>query len=138
MIQAGKPVRWSQPKIGDSGVPADLGEISLVEVAEWDDFFAAQPALDRLGYIAAGLNGGLGQAGERLAGWVIEMGEVADHENFGMAWDGEVRLNKDAACSIDGAAGFFGESTAQRRAENAGGPENRGCESPRFLRSRES
>src|SRR6516165_5715441 len=51
--------------------------------------------------------------------------KVADDENFRMAGNRAVRLNDDPPRFIELRSAGFAEDAAERRSENAGGPENR-------------
>src|SRR5579863_2995156 len=51
--------------------------------------------------------------------------QIANHENFRMAGNGEIGLDDDAARFVQRRAGGFGERAAERGSEDSGGPENR-------------
>ena len=73
----------------------------------------------------AHLHGGLRDAGDLLA-VLLEVGEVAEDENFGKAGRIEVAVDDDAAALVSRCAEHF----AERGSLHSGGPENDCCFDP--------
>jgi hypothetical protein len=63
---------------------------------------------------------------------VVEVGEIPDDEDVGVAGERTVGLNGKAATAFGFETGGIGESLAERRSTNAGGPEYRTSGQERF------
>src|SRR5262249_54128765 len=96
-----------------------------VAIFEWWQRFSGEASGNQFGDIAALLDRGLRDAGERFAVGGIEMRKVADDKNVWISRDVAIALDDDAAGAIELGAGGFGDRFAQRRRLHAGCPKNR-------------
>ncbi len=77
---------------------------------------------DHLADVVAHLHGGLRDAGDLVA-VLLEVGEVAEDEDFGQGRRVEIAVDDDAAALVDRGA----EHLAERGGLDAGGPERHSC-----------
>jgi len=86
--------------VGDSGGAANDGHIALVKIFEPGKLAADEARFDEFAYVAASLDGDLGDAGERIAVCVVGEGQVTEDENLGMIGKGEIGIHFEAAIVI--------------------------------------
>ena len=111
--------------IGNGGGATDNSHVALVEIVEGRNrLLPLQARLDGFCGVASTLNGDLRDAGERLAVFVEEKGEIADDENIGIVGNGEVGKHLDAAATISVGVSAFGNFAAEVVGSNAAGPKN--------------
>ena len=124
----GKTGNVNAENVGDRGGAADDGHVSLVEVMEARRrSFTGEARSDYFSGEAATLDGDLSDTGKGLAVFILGEGEIADDEDFGMAGNGEVGLNFDAAGAIGFGVKAFGNFSGERSGGDTAGPENRAC-----------
>ena len=103
----------------DRAEAADDRHRALVEVVErLLRRLALDPAVDLLGGVLRTLDRDLRDARE-----VVEADHVADDEHLGVAGEGEVGVDADAAGAVERGAGLVGQRLGQRRGLHAGGPD---------------
>jgi len=111
--------------VGDSGGAADDGHFAFVEVTETRGrSFTRKTRSDDFGGEAAALDGDLSDAGKRRALVICGVSEIADDENFGMAGNGEVGLNFDAAGAVGFGLEAFGNFLGEGSGGDTAGPED--------------
>ena len=118
--QAGKPLQLQTEDLGDRGRTPDDRHAAFVEVMKRLGRVSGEPAPDRAGHVPALLHGDGADAGQRSAALVREEREIADHEDLGVARDGEVGLDHDAAVAVE----RHSEEGPDRRRRDARGPEH--------------
>ena len=99
--QATKPVSWRRPVWAIALRLPMVAIVPLVEVVERFARAAVEGGEDVFRGRLARLDGGGGEAGEELAVRHLEVGEVADDEDVGMAGDREVGADLDAAGAVE-------------------------------------
>src|SRR5690606_11422691 len=104
----------------DGGVPPDRGEVPLVQVAERLARLALEVAADRARDVATHLQRRGRDAWDRPAVLALDSGQIARHEDVGVARDGQVGLDPDPAGAVEGGA----DRTAERRGGDAGSPDD--------------
>src|SRR5205807_847550 len=90
-----------ETEIGDGLVAADGRQVSLIEIVE--GFVCGTPVdagADEARYVAALLHGDGRDTGQWFAVLVAEDGKIADHKDFGVARDAQVRLDNHAAGAV--------------------------------------
>ena len=93
---------------------------------EWlSRLFALEAIGDQLADVLASGARDVCGAAQWLASLVREAGEVTDDEDLGVAGDGKVRLNNDAADTVDLRARSVGDLFANRRCGDTGAPDDR-------------
>src|SRR3984957_20090767 len=93
--EPGGQARDLQPiQIRDGSEAADGGKISLVEIMERFELFATKTRANDFRDIGALLNGGLRDAGKRLAGLMAEIRQIAGDEYLPVARHGHTRGNQ--------------------------------------------
>src|ERR1700737_1520223 len=98
---------------------ADLRQAAGVLVPEWSQLAAAQARFYRPGDITPLLLGRRCNAGDRLSVRARNHNGIADRKNIGMAGDGQIGQDLQAAGSVGRRAEPFGRG----RCAHAGGPE---------------
>ena len=115
--------QFQEAEVGDGGGAADRRQRAFVAVAERRVRLAGERLLDRFRRVHAFLNRGRRDAGNELTAGLLDRGEIADDENFGMSRDREIGLDDDASGAIERDV----ETMRQRRGLHAHGPEHRLC-----------
>ncbi len=108
--------------VGHRLVAADDGQNPLVFIAEGRHRLGRAPAAQHVGHELPLLHGHLGHAGQRFA-VLLEVGQVADDEDVGVAGQRQIRPDDEAAGAILLRAGALGDDRAQRRGAHARAPE---------------
>src|SRR6266704_2972314 len=80
-------------EIGDASIAPDDRQVPFVMIAKRWQVFRLHPLADELADIATLLDGHRRHAGQRFPILMGKMGQIANHENLGMARDGEVGLH---------------------------------------------
>ena len=115
MQPCGKAGKAQPVQIGDGGAAANRRKIAFVEVVKRAGFSRRAAGARSLRDISALLNRGLRHAGQGFSRLMAEIRKIADHENFGMARHGEIRLYDHASCFVDRRARFLGQDAPKRR-----------------------
>jgi len=111
--------------VGDGGGASDDGHFSFVEVMEARGrSFAGQARGDDLGGETAALDGNLSDAMKWLALFVCGVGKITNDENLGMAGNGEIGLDFDAAGAIGFGVEALGDFLGERSGGDTAGPED--------------
>src|SRR5207244_9947088 len=87
-------------EIGDASIAPDNRQVPFVVIAKRWQGFLLQPPADERADIATLLDGHRRHTGQRFAILMSKMGQIANHENLGMARDAEVGLHLHPPGSI--------------------------------------
>ena len=110
---------------GDGGHAADGGHVAFVKVAEGWAALAGEVGGDHSGDVVTHLEGGLGHAWD-LVTVLLEMSEVAEHEDVGQAERVEVIIDYDAAAAVERDIWRRGQHLAEWRGLDACCPQGDG------------
>ena len=117
------------PDLADRPAPSDDRQGALVEVLEGLGG-PRLPVPDRLGHVGRLLDRDRRQAGQRPAAGTLEVGDVADHRDLGVAGHRQVRLDLDAPAAVGLRPGGLGKRSGQADGPYPGGPDDRAAGDP--------
>ena len=87
-------------EIGDASIAPDDRQVPFVMIAKRWQVFPLPSLADELADIATLLDGHRRHTGQEFTILMGKMGQIANHENLGMARDGEVGLHRHPPGSI--------------------------------------
>src|SRR5262250_1023010 len=94
-------------KLGDCRSATDRGKASFVPIFEVLARLMCEVAMDRLGDVLTLLNGHGSYSREPFPVFILQGGQVADHEHLGMARQRQIRLYHHASGTIAGHSQFL-------------------------------